>query len=137
MSIDEYFLKRLDKMSPKYSRKSSKTNSRPEATASFPDLSLVEEEQQPLIANKEDVFDPAFHQTIQEIMANITRVIDEKLGPLSQMLQAYARQVKNRRKEPLRQRTGSLRLNTPQRWQSSGFRCLKTNYKAWPSISMI
>lgn len=50
MSIDEYFLRRQDKMRPKESRKSTKT-SRPEATPSLFDFSPVEEEQQPLIAN--------------------------------------------------------------------------------------
>ena len=80
-------------MPSKDSRKSSKT-SRPEATASLPDFSPVEEEQQPLMANTEDALDPAFRQTIQEITANITRVIDEKLGPLSQTLQAHAQQLK-------------------------------------------
>ena len=66
-------------------------------TASLPDLSPVEEEQQLLIANTEDVLDPAFHQTIQEIMANITRFdekLDEKMGPVSQTLKAHARQLK-------------------------------------------
>lgn len=80
-------------MPPKESRKSTKTN-KPEATASLPELSPVEEEQQPLLANNEDVLDPAFRQTIQEITANITRVIDEKLGPLSQTIQAHAQQLK-------------------------------------------
>lgn len=80
-------------MPPKDSRKSSKT-SRPEATARLPDFSPVEEEQQPLMANTEDALDLAFRQTIQEITANITRVIDEKLGPLSQTLQAHAQQLK-------------------------------------------
>ena len=83
MNIDEYFLRRQDRMPSKDSRKSSKT-SRPEATASLPDFSPVVEEQQPLMANTEDALDLAFRQTFQEIMANITRVIDEKLGLLSQ-----------------------------------------------------
>lgn len=93
MSIDEYFLRRQDKMPPKESRKSTKT-SRPEAAASLPDFPPVEEEPHPLLANTEDVLDPAFRQTIQEITANITRVIDEKLGPLSQTIQAHAQQLK-------------------------------------------
>lgn len=53
-----------------------------------------EEQQQQLQANTEVVLDAAFRQTIQEITANITRVIDEKLGPLSQTIQAYAQQLK-------------------------------------------
>lgn len=92
MSIDEYFMRRRDKMPPKDNRKSHKT-SRPEANASLPDLPPVEEEQPPLKDSTEDALDPAFRQTIQEITANITKVIDEKLGPLSQTLQAHAQQL--------------------------------------------
>uniref|UniRef100_A0A3B4WX50 L1 transposable element RRM domain-containing protein n=1 Tax=Seriola lalandi dorsalis TaxID=1841481 RepID=A0A3B4WX50_SERLL len=66
---------------------------KPEATASLPDLPPMEEEQQPLLT--EDALDPAFRQTIQEITANITRVIDEKLGPLSQTVQARVRGLEN------------------------------------------
>lgn len=80
-------------MPPKESRKSSKT-SKPEANASSPDFSPVEEEQLPPTLNTEDALDPAFRQTIQEITANITRVIDEKLGPLSQTLQAHSQQLR-------------------------------------------
>ena len=92
-------------MPPKDSRKSSKT-SRPEATASLPDFSPVEEEQQPLMANTEDALDPAFRQTIQEITANITRVIDEKLGPFSQTLQVHAQQLKK-----IEERTTEAEIN--------------------------
>lgn len=45
--------------------------------------------------------------------------------------------AEKKRKEPLMGGIISLWLNTPQRRQSSAFSWLKTNYKAWPSISMI
>ncbi|KAE8277957.1 hypothetical protein D5F01_LYC24000 [Larimichthys crocea] len=92
MSIDDYFLRSRDKRPPKENRNSTKM-SRREATASMPD-SPPEEEQQQLQANPKVVLDAPFRQTIQEITANITKVIDEKLGPLSQTLQAHAQQLK-------------------------------------------
>lgn len=51
----------------------------------MPDSPPEEEEQQQVQANTEFVLDAAFRQTIQEITANLTRVTDEKLGPLSQI----------------------------------------------------
>lgn len=93
MSIDDYFLRSQDKMPPKENKKSNRV-SRLEATASLSDFPPLAEEQQQLLANTEDTLDPAFRQTIREITANITKVIDEKLGPLSQTIQAHARQLK-------------------------------------------
>jgi len=60
----------------------------------MPDSPPEEEEQRLLQADNEFVLDPAFRLTIQEVTANITRVIDEKLGPLSQTIQAHAQQLK-------------------------------------------
>lgn len=93
MNIDKYFLRSRDKIPPKENRNPTKTY-RSEATASMPDSTPEEEERQQLQANTEVVLDPAFRQTIQEITANITRVIDEKLGPLSQVIEAHAQQLK-------------------------------------------
>lgn len=95
MSLDEYFLRPRDKVPPKENRNPTKT-SRPEATASvsMSDSRPVEEEQHSPQASTEVVLDPAFRQAIREITANITMVIDEKLGPLSQMIQAHAQQLK-------------------------------------------
>lgn len=92
MNIDEYFVKCQDKMPPKDKSKSSKA-SRQEATASSSGSAPVVQEEQPL-GDTEKVLDPAFHQTIQEITANITKVIEERLGPLSQALQAHSQQLK-------------------------------------------
>lgn len=64
---------------------------RSEAAANLPDFPPVEEEQQPLLANTEDVLDLAFRQTIQIMKANITRV---RLGPLSQTIQGHAQKLK-------------------------------------------
>ena len=74
-------------MPPKDGKKSTKTN-KPEADASSPSPSPKEGEQL-LASGTSDTLDPSFRQTIQEITANITRVIDEKLGPLSQTLQVH------------------------------------------------
>uniref|UniRef100_H2N1V0 L1 transposable element RRM domain-containing protein n=1 Tax=Oryzias latipes TaxID=8090 RepID=H2N1V0_ORYLA len=81
MSIDEYFLKCQDKMPPKESRKSAKTN-KPEAT------------EQQALNDAESALDPAFRQTIQVITANITKVIDERLCPLSRLLETHSQQLK-------------------------------------------
>lgn len=51
----------------------------------MPDSPPQGEEQQRVQASTEFVLDAAFRQTIQEITANLTRVTDEKLGPLSQI----------------------------------------------------
>lgn len=51
----------------------------------MPDSPPEGEEQQRVQASTEFVLDAAFRQTIQEITANLTRVTDEKLGPLSQI----------------------------------------------------
>lgn len=91
MNIDEYFLRPRDKMPPKEIRNQPKTT-RLEATANAA-MEEEEQQQQQLQATEEVVLDPAFRQTIQEITANITKVIDEKLGPLSQALQAHAQQL--------------------------------------------
>lgn len=87
MNVDEYFLRPQDKIPPKENRNPVKT-SRAEATASMRDSDPApqEEDQQQLQANNEVVLDTAFHQTIQELTANITRVIDEKLRLLSQTI---------------------------------------------------
>lgn len=84
MNIDEYFLRSRHKIPPKENRNLAKTSG-PEATVSMPDSSPEEEEQQQVQANTEFVLDAAFRQTIQEITANLTRVTDEKLGPLFQI----------------------------------------------------
>lgn len=86
VSTDEYFHQMMKILE---NRKLTKVN-RPEASASLPDSSPVEKQQQPLLANTEEVLVPAFQETTQKIMANITRVTDEELGPLSQMTQAHS-----------------------------------------------
>lgn len=88
MNIDDYFLRSRDKIPSKDDRNPVKT-SEPEASAS-----MLEEEPQQVQANTEVVLDASFRQTIQEITANITKVIDEKLGPLSQTILAHAEQLK-------------------------------------------
>lgn len=83
-----------DKITSKEDRNPAKA-SELGVTASMSGSSLGEEEQQPPRANTEGVvLDAAFRQAIQEITANRTRVIDEKLGPLSHTLQDHTQQLK-------------------------------------------
>lgn len=92
MSIDEYFLKCRDNMPPKEIRKVGKT-SKPEATTSLSSIPSVVEEHH-AESDTDGALDPAFRQTIQVITANITKVIDEWLGPLSQLLETHSQRLK-------------------------------------------
>lgn len=103
MSIDEYFLSRSDTMPPK--KKSSKN----ECTASPAGLPLDAEELA-TASKMASVLDPALRQAIQEITDNISKVIDEKLSPLSQTLQAHALQLQNfgKREDKAEERTSGV-----------------------------
>lgn len=65
--------------------------------AGGPSFSIVED----LLTANSNELDPTFHQTIQEITANINEVIDEKLGALSQTLQAHTQELKRQLKTEL------------------------------------
>lgn len=85
----------------------------------MPDSPPEEEEQQRLQACTEFVLDAAFRQTIQEITANLTRVTDEKLGPLSQIEERTA-EAENRIAAAGRTRRGLVGS--------------KNKYEAWLSM---
>lgn len=86
LSFDDYF----SEIGCHQKRKSSKTNGSETVASSL----SFEDEQQPLAANADDGLGPVFHPTVQEIAANTAKVIDEKLGTLSQTLQARALELR-------------------------------------------
>lgn len=78
MSINKYFLRESDNMTH---RKNTKANKPVE-------LSQEASEEANAGANVEvSILEPALREAFSEIMANISKIIDEKLGPLSQLLQ--------------------------------------------------
>lgn len=93
MNIDDYFLRSRDKIPPKEDRNLAKTSGS-DTSASMLDSTPEEEEQQQVQISNEVVLDAAFCQTFVEITANITRVNDEKLVPLSQTISAHTQQLK-------------------------------------------
>lgn len=93
MNIYDYFLRSQDKIPLKEDHNLAKTSGS-EASARMLDSTQEAEEQQQVQASNEVVLEAAFRQTILEIMANMTRVIDEKLVPLSQTILAHAQQLK-------------------------------------------
>lgn len=83
---------------------------KPGAAAGGPSFSIVEG----LLTANSNELDPTFRQTIQEITANINEVIDEKLGALSQTLQACTQELKRQLKtELLKPRTVFWRWIVP------------------------
>lgn len=87
MSIDEYFLSRSSTMPPKNTKKAKATDAE-----SSPSTELATSEL--LAASKAAALDPALRQVIQEITGNITVLVNEKIDPISQMLQAQALELK-------------------------------------------
>lgn len=83
---------------------------KPGAAAGGPSFSIVEG----LLTANSNELDPTFRQTIREITANINEVIDEKLGALSQTLQACTQELKRQLKtELLKPRTVFWRWIVP------------------------
>ena len=105
MSIEEYFLRQPDNMPPKTNRKSCKTDTSDGSSQTSVDEQLAPE-------GNASTLDPALRQAIQEITANISKVIDEKLCLLSQMLQSHAQELKNLEKRTCEAETRITEVET-------------------------